>query len=367
MPDNGATDVTRLDQPRVIQVTRGKPGVHMTYECFTFTLMGYGTVAALTSMLRKHAGQGGSVAAALSVRTLRTLRAVLTPGGMCGVAIEAASLATHVMLYPLGATGEVSRDDFSGNYRTDELTPLQRGLMVAAMDTAAMPVVLVHGIADNRSAFALLATQLRRRGFRTVHAVNYSVLTAVTGDIRQAARRLGTHIERICELTGADGVHVVGHSLGGMIARYYVQRLGGDGRVRTLVTLGAPHSGTVAAYLLPTHLARQLRPGSDLLTELAAPAPDCRTRFVAVWSQLDEVVLPPGNARLEHPDLDVEEHLIRDVGHFSLLVHFRVLHTVIAALVRLDQPGRAPLITLRGDNWSDQETASESLPLAPSS
>jgi hypothetical protein len=267
----------------------------------------------------------------------------------------------------LGATGEVSRDDFSGNYRTDELTPLQRGLIVAAMETAAMPVVLVHGIADNRSAFALLASQLRRRGFRTVHAVNYSVLTAVTGDIRQVARRLGTHIEQICELTGADGVHVVGHSLGGMIARYYVQCLGGDRRVRTLVTLGAPHSGTLAAYLLPTRLARQLRPGSDLLTELAAPAPDCRTRFVAVWSQLDEVVLPAGNARLEHPDLDVEEHLIRDVGHFSLLVHFRVLHTVIGALVRLDEPTRASLVTLRGQMGPDHDTVREGLPLAPSS
>ena len=55
-----------------------------------------------------------------------------------------------------------------------------------------------------------------------------------------------------CEVTGAQQVHVVGHSLGGLVARYHVQRLSGDARVHTLVALGTPHQGTMAAYLLPT-------------------------------------------------------------------------------------------------------------------
>ncbi|WP_324274364.1 esterase/lipase family protein [Blastococcus brunescens] len=38
-------------------------------------------------------------------------------------------------------------------------------------------------------------------------------------------------------------MHVVGHSLGGLIARYHVQRQGGDRRVESLVTLGTPHEG----------------------------------------------------------------------------------------------------------------------------
>ena len=87
-------------------------------------------------------------------------------------------------------------------------------------------------------------------------------------------------------------MHVVGHSLGGLVARYYVQRLGGDARVHTLVTLGTPHSGTVPAYFLPLRLGRQLRPGSDLMTELAGPAPGCRTRFLAYWSDLDQMMIP---------------------------------------------------------------------------
>ena len=61
--------------------------------------------------------------------------------------------------------------------------------------------------------------------------------------------------------------------MGGLVARYYVQRMGGDQRVHTLVTLGTPHSGTYAARLVPHPVARQLRPGSELIAELAEPAP----------------------------------------------------------------------------------------------
>ncbi|MBW3630804.1 MAG: exodeoxyribonuclease VII large subunit, partial [Gemmatimonadetes bacterium] len=98
--------------------------------------------------------------------------------------------------------------------------------------------------------------------------------------------RLARLVEQTCEETGYERVHVVGHSLGGAVARYYVQRMGGDARVHTLCTLGSPHAGTLAAHLLPSRLVRQLRPDSALMQELAAPSPGCRTRFVAFWSDL---------------------------------------------------------------------------------
>lgn len=273
------------------------------------------------------------------------LRAVATPGGVRGVAVEAAWLAAHTVLYPWGVVEEqLKPDGHFRAYRTDRLPPRRRGLVVSAMDAAGTPIVLVHGIGDNRSAFAVLSGALRRRGFGVVHAVNYSVLTALTGDVRRSAALLGEHVERICAQTGSDQVHVVGHSLGGLIARYYVQRLHGDARVRTLVTLGTPHQGTLAAYLFPTSLTRQLRPGSELLSELAEPSRPCRTRFVVVWSEMDQVVVPQRNARLEHPALVVEEHRIRDSGHLSLPVDTRTLHLVVTAITRSDDNQDHPIV-----------------------
>ena len=290
------------------------------------------------------AGWGVHTARDVAEEVKVALRAMASPGGVRGIAVEAAWLTARAVLYPWGAVAEQLRPDGPyRHYRTDGLPPRQRGLVVSAMDAAGTPIVLVHGIGDNRSAFAVLSGALRRRGFGVVHAVNYSVLTALTGDVRRSAALLGEQIERICEETGSDQVHIVGHSLGGLIARYYVQRLNGDSRVRTLVTLGTPHNGTLSAYLVPTPLTRQLRPGSELLAELAEPCRPCRTRFVVVWSEMDQIIVPQRNARLEHSSLVVEEHQIRDSGHLSLPVDTRTLHVVVTAITRSDDLSPHPI------------------------
>jgi hypothetical protein len=118
-----------------------------------------------------------------------------------------------------------------------------------------------------------------------------------------------------------------------------VQRLGGDERVHTLVTLGTPHEGTLTAHLLPVQLCRQLRPGSDLFAELAAPAPRCRTRFVAYWSDLDQMILPHDSGRLEHPDLSLRNVKVHGVGHMSLPLDGQVVREISVLLSELDWDG----------------------------
>jgi triacylglycerol lipase len=269
------------------------------------------------------------------------VRTLARPASARGVVLEAGAMAMHLVMYPWGALGEQLHPGGPYNcYRTDDLHPAERGLVIADMRAAGTPILLIHGFADNRSVFAVLRRALSKRGFGIVYGLNYSVFT---GDIRSAARQLRREVERICEATSAEQVHVVGHSLGGLIARYYVQRLGGDARVHTLVTLGTPHNGTMAAYLLPTSVLRQLRPGSDVVAELAAPSSGCRTRFVAVWSDLDEFIVPQRHARLDHPDLLVINHQLSDVGHLALPIDPRAVHTVASTLAQLDEGPSADL------------------------
>ena len=276
------------------------------------------TVAAVRTATAGVAGAGAYAA--------RTFGA---PAGLRGLAVEWAWLAAHLAVYPAGLLREQLQD--AAGYRTDPLPPVRRSLVVTDVETAGTPILLLHGIMDNRSVFTVFRRSLRRRGFGSVHAVNYSLFT---GDVRAAAHELHEHVEQLRERAGAEKIHIVGHSLGGMIARYYVQCLGGSAAVDTLVTLGSPHGGTLAAYLLPTPLARQLRPGSEVLTELASPAPDCGTRFLVVWSRMDQMVLPQRNGRLRHRDLVTEELEIRDVGHLALPIDPRTVRWVATALAR---------------------------------
>ncbi len=198
------------------------------------------------------------------------------------------------------------------------------------------PVLLVHGLNDNRSVFMVMRHKLRRVLSASVCCWNY---TPLIGDIPGLAADLGQHIERIRAQTGHERVHVVGHSLGGLIARYYAQRQGGDSSVELLVTLGTPHQGTVAAFMMPTPLGRQLRPDSSLMQELREPASGCRTAITAVYSDLDQVVLPRSSGRCDHPDLVTRNVLVRGVGHMSLPIQSRLVHEITTALSQLNTDG----------------------------
>ncbi len=259
---------------------------------------------------------------------------LLTPGGVRGAVLEAIWCSAHLAIYPFGLVRE--RTEPGDRYALEGLRPRQRGLAARDIEAAGTPILLVHGMIDNRAIFAVLKRGLRKRGFGRVVTINYS---PVTNDIRQAARDLAVEVEALIAQTGYERIHLVGHSLGGLIARYYVQRLGGHERVHTLVTLGSPHGGTLTARLLPVNLCRQLRPGSDLYDELAEPADTCRTRFVAYWSDLDQMILPHGNARLDHPDLYVRNVQVHGVGHMSLPLDGQVVHEISAVLSQLDWDG----------------------------
>ncbi|MET7696121.1 alpha/beta fold hydrolase [Streptomyces sp. NPDC005485] len=234
-------------------------------------------------------------------------------------ALEIAILAGHLLLYPSGIVQE---------RRSAPTLPSPDATQLPT--EAKPPVLLLHGFIDNRSVFVLLRRSLAQHGRHRIESLNYSPLTC---DIRTAAELLGRHIEEICERTGHDRVDVVGHSLGGLIARYYVQRLGGDLRVRTLVTLGTPHSGTSVVPLMNAHpIVRQMRPGSDLLEELQSPAPGCRTHFVSFWSDLDHLMDPLETACIDHPDLLVQNVRVSGIGHLALPVHPAVATGIRQAL-----------------------------------
>jgi len=271
--------------------------------------------------------------------TSRGLQTLCRPSGLKGAGTELAWLAAHAALYPLGVvrekTGERGREDLE-RFTLADLPPVQRGLLLGDVVAAGTPIILVHGMVDNRSIFTLLRRSLRRRGFGRVLTLNYSPLAQ---DVRSVAVRLQQLVETTCQETGYERVHVIGHSLGGVVARYYVQRLGGDARVHTLCTLGSPHSGTHTARLWPQRFVKQLRPGSDVVGELAQPAPGCRTRFVAFWSDLDQMVVPKRSARIDHPDLHARNVLLRGVGHMSLPIDGRVVHEIAFLLAHLDEDG----------------------------
>jgi triacylglycerol lipase len=210
-----------------------------------------------------------------------------------------------------------------------------RGIFEAAVTTAPRsgdqchdtPVILVHGYGHNRSAWLVLARHLHQAGFTSVHTVNYNPLVH---DVPELAAHLKERIDLIRTVTGSDKVHVVGHSLGGVILRWYVQELGGASAVDTAVSVASPHHGTVAAIAGAAfgRTAKQLLPGSEIVSRLGPSVTGSPVRWVAYYSNLDLIVQPSPNAQL-HGATNV---LVKDHGHLSMLLAPQVARSITAQL-----------------------------------
>ncbi|MBA3541682.1 MAG: alpha/beta fold hydrolase [Deltaproteobacteria bacterium] len=186
------------------------------------------------------------------------------------------------------------------------------------------PIIVLHGYAMNRANFVPLAFRLARAGLGPVVGFEYWTL----GRTAAAARQLGWFVDRVRELTGSPQVDIIGHSMGGVVARYYVTLAGGDGVVRNLVTIGSPHHGTDVSAIGIGHANRELYVGSKLLLRLAAAAVPRQTRLTVITSRADALV-PAGRQR---PLLGAETITYDDLGHVAMLGSRRVASDIIQRL-----------------------------------
>jgi pimeloyl-ACP methyl ester carboxylesterase len=169
------------------------------------------------------------------------------------------------------------------------------------------PVVLVHGYLGTESIWTPLADSLRRAGYVNVFTLGYDSLSA---GVPELAALLVDAVRTVLARTGRPDVHLVGHSLGGLVTRYAVQRLGLDAVTRSVVTVGTPHGGTALARLGPGPAAAQLRPGSVFLTRLPPLSDTRHVRWAVVHAGADLVAPPPHHGG--HP-------VLRGYGHHSVL------------------------------------------------
>lgn len=121
-------------------------------------------------------------------------------------------------------------------------------------------VVLLHGLFSTAGALRPL-----RRVFERHKGVHTASMTYPPGPgVEDLARRLG---DLARALPGGARLHLVGHSLGGVVARFYAQEAG-DARVVQTVSMASPFAGIPSAAILGFGSARDLDPQSEILRRL---------------------------------------------------------------------------------------------------
>jgi hypothetical protein len=176
-------------------------------------------------------------------------------------------------------------------------------------------VVLVHGFLASAGVFRPLRARLERETGARVATFSH----APGVGIRRIARRLARLVDQFPRGTR---ITVVGHSLGGIVARWYVQELGGHERVARTVSLGSPFGGI---DVVPLFVGADLHEESALLRRLRERAHVCGVPHTSIVGDEDTVVVGVDTASLGFGDVVV----VPRRGHNALLFCDRVAGLVI--------------------------------------
>ncbi len=190
------------------------------------------------------------------------------------------------------------------------------------------PLLLIHGYGCSRAAWWWLRRRLEAAGW-IVATINLEpIYTSIETYVEPVSRR----IDEVLTETGATQLILVGHSMGGLVARAYLRRHG-VAKVIQLVTLGAPHAGSELARIAIGQNARQMTPGNAWLKTLASETPPVDT--VTIYSPHDNYVVPQSN--LEWPG--AKSTLIDGLGHLFMLYSPRVAEALLDGLAPLSRVG----------------------------
>ncbi|MBI3570988.1 MAG: alpha/beta fold hydrolase [Gammaproteobacteria bacterium] len=198
-------------------------------------------------------------------------------------------------------------------------------------------IVLIHGLWFSGYILSVLARRLRRQGF-IVHTFSYP---SVRADLHANAARLACFLDTL----DADTVHLVGHSLGGVLIRALFQDhpWRKPGRI---VTLGAPHGGSRVAQHLSRHVFWRRAMGrgvKQLLSGISqqwTPPPReigviCGTRSFGLGRLLYRGLPRPNDGLLtvkESAFPAADEHLALPVSHTGMMFSRTVARQIVAFL-----------------------------------
>jgi triacylglycerol lipase len=223
------------------------------------------------------------------------------------IAVETACLTLTILLQPLGWLN-----------RKEKISSEQQ-----------QPIILLHGLFQSPACWLWFKFCLRRRGFSAVH----TIALPPWKDVEILTERLAKRVDELRQANGLQKVHLIGHSMGGIIARNYLQIRGGAHKVDHCLLIATPNGGSKLAPFALSSLGRLLMPGSPFLQRLATTPLPTQARISTIYSRHDNMVLP-----YEHARLDGARNIeLTGSGHTSLLFRPRVLRNIVE-LLKEDRP-----------------------------
>lgn len=201
-------------------------------------------------------------------------------------------------------------------------------------DSILPPVVLVHGLYHNASAWVFYRRWLKRAGYTNIYAVDYGSLRP---SFEEALGKLGALIGEVMEQFPGQQIVLVGHSLGGLLCRAYANDAENVSKVSAVITLGSPHQGTKLAALGLGRLARSLIYRGALIEEIEQSAANSAIPGLAIFSPIDNMIHP--NVALKANQAGWTYQQSRPISHTAMLYHRHTAHLLLDYLENISRVG----------------------------
>ena len=190
---------------------------------------------------------------------------------------------------------------------------------------------MVHGIWDKGRVYRRMAQFLTEQGHHC-HYPDLEPANAAHG-LADLAEKLKIYIN---QTIGPDAPFaLIGFSMGTVISRYYLQRLGGAPRVSHFFSISGPLRGTLTAHFWPGKASRDMRFRSKLLQTLnddtSALEP---TTIHSYRTPFDLLIIP---ARSSHWEIADDNHVVLSLFHHGMLTHPKVHEHIAATLQEQNQ------------------------------
>ena len=188
------------------------------------------------------------------------------------------------------------------------------------------PVVLVHGLYDTAAKMRVLSAHLEQLGW-SVYCLNLTPNDG-SGCLKFLASQVSTFVDR--HFSPKEPIDLLGFSMGGLVTRYYLQRLGGIDRVQRYISISAPNQGTLTAYSFSSEGICQMRPTSPFIRDLNQDWDQYQSKLqiTTIWTPFDLMIIPATSSCL-----GFGKEIALPVWVHAWMVHDpRTLHQVIQSL-----------------------------------
>ena len=160
------------------------------------------------------------------------------------------------------------------------------------------PIILIHGLWNTSAIFNNLLNIL------DYYDIEYYAPTLEHYFGRISIVDLAESLDEIIikKYGNEKEIDILGFSMGGIIARYWIKKFNGYLKTKRFISIGSPHNGTLTAQLVPRNLLKgisEMKINSSLLKELSEydyllKEIDC----ISFYTRWDLMVFPGWRAKL---------------------------------------------------------------------